>query len=57
MNLSMPHGEERRAATRLEPWAKGASVAVTAAPILRDAALGAAPQDEGGENRHIGAPA
>ena len=55
MNLSMPHGEERRAATRLEPWAQGASVAVTAAPILPDAALRAAPQDEGGDNRHVGA--
>jgi len=55
MNLSMPHGEERRAAMRLEPWAKGASVAVTAAPILPDAALRAAPQDEGGDNRHVGA--
>src|SRR5262252_1895569 len=32
-----PHGEERRAATRLEPWAAGASIAASAAPILRDA--------------------
>src|SRR5215471_12853293 len=32
-----PHGEERRAATRLEPWAAGASIVASAAPILRDA--------------------
>src|SRR5215472_10064367 len=32
-----PHGEERRAATRLEPWAIGASIVASAAPILRDA--------------------
>src|SRR5215467_6845561 len=32
-----PHGEERRAATRLEPWAAGASIAASAVPILRDA--------------------
>src|SRR5215510_6231946 len=31
------HGEERRAATRLEPWAAGASIAASAVPVLRDA--------------------
>src|SRR5664280_2650838 len=36
-NLSRPHGEERCAAARLEPWA---------ASILRDASLRGAPQDE-----------
>jgi hypothetical protein len=35
--LSRPHGEERRAAARLEPWGR---------PILRDASLRDAPQDE-----------
>ena len=35
-----PHGEERRAAARLEPWGR---------LILRDAALRAAPQDEAKE--------
>jgi hypothetical protein len=36
-NLSRPHGEERCEAARLEPCGR---------PILRDAALRAAPQDE-----------
>ena len=49
MNSSLPHGEERRAATRLEPWAKHASGTTSAALVLRDALANAsAPQDEGG---------
>src|SRR6476620_8714068 len=36
--FSGPHGEERREATRLEPWATRS--------ILRDAVLRTAPQDE-----------
>jgi hypothetical protein len=39
--LAEPHGEERRAASRLEPWA-----ASEIAAILRDASLRDAPQDE-----------
>ncbi len=50
-SLSPPHGEERRAAARLEPWAENASGATEAALVLRDDRLRCAkavPQDEGG---------
>jgi hypothetical protein len=40
-NSMIPHGEERSEAARLEPSG------TAAATILRDAALRAAPQDEG----------
>jgi hypothetical protein len=49
MKIFQPHGEERRAATRLEPWVTYASGATGAALVLRDALAGpSAPQDEGG---------
>jgi hypothetical protein len=52
---SLPHGEERGQAARLEPWAKDASGATSAALVLRDAlAVASAPQDEGGAGGCIG---
>jgi hypothetical protein len=41
INLQKPHPEQRREAVRLEGWEP-----VLLLPILRDAALRAAPQDE-----------
>src|SRR5215831_12996697 len=34
-----PHGEERRAATRLEPWAMGASIGASAVPSFETRGL------------------
>ncbi len=42
MRLEWPHPEEHRAAMRLEGWERARCLL----PILRDAALWAAPQDE-----------
>jgi hypothetical protein len=46
-NLFRPHGEERCVAARLEPCGR---------PILRDAALRAAPQDEADESCGVWIP-